>query len=111
MNRRHIRQAVISLSLAVVLIVFWSLKLTGIGIAGEAFCGKEEHIHNEECGSCTKEEHIHIASCYSNINADLETSDDWNKALADIARGPTVKENTVLIAQSQLGYTESTLNF
>ena len=31
------------ISLAVVLLVFWWLKLTGITLAGEAFCGISEH--------------------------------------------------------------------
>ena len=110
-HKRNIRQILMILSLVVILAVFWGLKLTGIGIAGEAFCGKEEHAHTEECVNCTKEEHIHIASCYSNIKADLETSDDWDKLFANMVKGPTVKENTVLVAKSQLGYTESTLNF
>jgi len=110
-DRFKLRQIIPVLSLIVVLIVFWSLKLTGIGIAGEAFCGKEEHIHGEDCVNCTMQEHIHDASCYSNINADLETSDDWELSFADMVRGPTTKSNVVLIAQSQLGYTESELNF
>ena len=110
-DRRGLWQIVTSLSFVVILAVFWSLKLTGIGIAGEAFCGKEEHTHNAECVSCTKEEHTHVASCYSNIHADLETADDWDRLFANMVKGPTVKENLVIIAQSQLGYTESTLNF
>ena len=110
-DRRSLRQIIVTLSLLVILMVFWSLKLTGIGIAGEAFCGQEEHVHSEACVDCTKKEHIHIAGCYSNIHADLETSEDWELTLADMARGPTTKENLVLVAQSQLGYTESTLNF
>ena len=202
-DRHNLRQIVTSLSLVVILVVFWSLKLTGIGIAGEAFCGKQEHVHSDECqhriqicmqeeaephihseaclyrelicqleengehshedtcwtiGSgfgcgqleadghihtaeclteetqldcgleaseghthadtcyeitedCQQEEHIHTESCYSDITADLETSDDWEMTLADMVRGPTTKENVVLVAKSQLGYTESTLNF
>ena len=202
-DRRSLWQIVTSLSLVVILVVFWSLKLTGIGIAGEAFCGKQEHIHSDECqpkiqicmqeeaephihsetclyrelicqleeneehsheeacwtisscfgcgqleadghihtaeclteetqldcgmeaseghthtdacyeivASCQIEEHTHIESCYSDITADIETSDDWEMTLADMVRGPTSKENVVLVAKSQLGYTESTLNF
>lgn len=111
-DRQSLRRIVICLSLFVVLVVFWSLKLTGIGIAGEAFCGKEEHVHTEACGaSCTREEHIHDASCYSNIHADLETKDDWEKTLVNMVKGPTPRENLVLVARSQLGYKESTLNF
>lgn len=110
-DRHYLKQILPTLSLIVALMVFWSLKLTGIGIAGEAFCGKEEHLHSEACIDCTKEEHTHNASCYSDLNADLETSDDWEATLADMVRGPTAKANVVLVAQSQLGYTESTLNF
>ena len=110
-DRYSLRRIVTLLSLLVVLVVFWSLKLTGIGIAGEAFCGKDEHIHGEECVNCKLEEHIHVSSCYSNYKADLETSDDWDDMFADMANGPTTRANAVLVAESQLGYTESTLNF
>ncbi len=248
-SQRKLRKIVTSLSFVVIMGVFWSLRLTGIGIAGEAFCGKQEHVHNDECqgkilvctqqempphihaesclhkelicpqeeqlghthedacwtvetnytcaqtdeeghihtescatevrrltctqeehpghahadtcwtvtagfgcgqkeaeghvhtevcvtaetnlncgmeavqghahtnacyeitGNCGQEEHTHIESCYSDITADLETSDDWEMTLADMVRGPTTKENVVLVAKSQLGYTESTLNF
>ncbi len=114
-DRHSLWKIVTSLSLVVVLTVFWGLKLTGIGVAGEAFCGKEEHVHTELCldalNPCLLEEHIHIESCYSDITADLETSDDWEMTLADMVRGPTTKENVVLVAKSQLGYTESALNF
>jgi len=110
-DRFRLRQIVPTLSLIVILVVFWSLKLQGIGVAGEAFCGKAEHVHSDECADCTLEEHIHTADCYSNLEADLETSDDWELTLADLARGPTTRENVVLVARSQLGYTESTLNF
>ncbi len=111
-DRRNLRQIVLTLSLVVVLTVFWSLKLTGIGIAGEAFCGKQEHVHSEACPpACQTEEHTHISSCYSNIYADLETQADWKKMFADMALGPTVNANVVLVAQSQLGYTESERNF
>jgi len=110
-NLQRLRKVIAALSFLVVLSVFWGLKLTGIGIAGEAFCGKQEHVHGEECASCQLEEHVHIESCYSNYNADLETEDDWELILADMTRGPTVRENLILVAQSQLGYTESILNF
>ena len=248
-SQHSLRKIVSSLSLLVIMGVFWSLRLTGIGIAGEAFCGKQEHVHSNQCQSrnlicpqeelpshmhtesclykefvcgqeeqqehihedacritetsytcglaedtehahtgecltevqhlicgqeerlghshddscwiiksgficgqreadghthtdscicadtqlgcgmqvtqghthtdacyeittpCELEAHIHTESCYSDITADLETSDDWEQTLADMVRGPTVKENVVLVAKSQLSYTESTLNF
>ena len=64
------RRVTVLLSLFVVLGVFWCLKLTGITLAGEAFCGKSEHRHDESCVSgkliCEQEEttgHIHDESC------------------------------------------------
>jgi fibro-slime domain-containing protein len=111
-DRQNLRQIVTSLSLVVILIVFWSLKLTGIGVAGEAFCGKAEHVHSQQCATpCPVEEHVHIASCYSNIKADVESKKDWDKALGNMANGPTTRENLVLVASSQMGYRESVLNF
>ncbi len=177
-DKHSLRQVVTTLSLVVITVVFWSLKLTGIGIAGEAFCGMQEHVHGEECQTktlicaleeieshihsescfsreliceleendehtheescwnvvsacaqeeteghihteecyeiaknCPQEEHIHIESCYSDITADLETCDDWETSLADMVKGPTTRENVILVAKSQLGYTESTRNY
>lgn len=146
--RHRLQQIITVLSFAVILGVFWSLKLTGIGVAGDAFCGYQEHYHTEECQQmtlictleegvmlaegtpdeadpghthteacyeltkeCEIQEHIHVENCYSDISADLETADDWEAPLADLVRGPTVKENMILIAQSQLGQGESSLNF
>lgn len=103
------------LSAVVILCVFWYLKLTGITLAGEAFCGMSEHQHTDACQTaaqpCTLEEHIHVESCYSDLSADLETADDWEADFADIPRGSSTAENIVLLAQSQLGYAESTRNF
>ena len=36
-------------ALIVAIVVFWWLKLVGITITGEAFCGVDEHTHSEEC--------------------------------------------------------------
>lgn len=69
------KQKVISvlavLSLVVAAGVFWTLRLNGIALAGEAFCGKEEHEHSEACYErvliCGLEEghvHQHTDSCY-----------------------------------------------
>ena len=201
-DHHRLWRIVTTLSFVVIFAVFWSLKLTGIGIAGEAFCGKDEHVHSETCiqktlictleeteahvhseeclekvltcsteedghvhteacytvasgficgeteenghvhtsacitdetrfscekeatpghvhteacykteGSCKLEEHTHTATCYSDITADLETAEDWEMTLAGLTRGPTTRENVILVARSQLGYKESTLNF
>lgn len=100
--------------IVVILIVFWWLKLTGITMAGEAFCGIDEHIHDTSCNQgvdCTLEEHTHVASCYSNKSADLETKDDWEHTLLGIYPESSFLEKVVAIAESQIGYEESTLNF
>ena len=81
-------------------------------------CGLEEtegHSHGEECYSipepCPLTEHIHTGNCYSDINADLETADDWEMTLAGMMRSSVTAENVIMVAQSQLDYTESSLNF
>ena len=66
----NLRRATLFLSLIVILLVFWCLKLTGITMADEAFCGKDEHIHGDSCPTgkliCTVEEtegHVHSERC------------------------------------------------
>lgn len=119
-NRRNaarsmLQRMLLILALMVTVGVFWRLKLTGLTLAGEAFCGLEEHVHSEECLSdevmCEKEEHVHLESCYSNLEADVETSDDWEKTLPEMAVETSTAERVIAIAKSQLGYTESELNF
>lgn len=123
------------LSFVVAIVVFWWLKLTGITITGEAFCNiqehthsgscyeytlictdeSEEHIHSAECTEeklfCSLEEHIHTADCYSNPEADKETAADWESTFSKDMLSDSVAENILYIASTQLGYTESTLNY
>ena len=68
--RDGLRQIITILSLVVILGVFWSLKLTGITMAGDAFCGMAEHVHSEQClkGTllCELQEvpaHVHSDAC------------------------------------------------
>lgn len=130
--KKRICSALPLISLIVVLLVFWWLKLIGITMAGEAFCGNEEHVHGEACIEkvvacaldhehlsdcyenkyiCGIEEHVHISTCYSNIKADLETAEDWEKTMEDLKLGGIISQNMVLVAESQMGYEESELNF
>ena len=100
------------LSAVVILAVFWNLKLTGITMAGEAFCGHAEHAHDASCGeACPLQAHIHTPDCYSDLEADLETEEIWKASIGDLRAATSTKEKVMLIAQSQLGYTESRLNF
>lgn len=36
-------------AIVVAIVVFWWLKLVGITVTGEAFCGLDEHTHNDDC--------------------------------------------------------------
>ncbi|MBE6638840.1 MAG: Cna B-type domain-containing protein [Ruminococcaceae bacterium] len=103
--------AVMIFSLILAIVVFWWLKLIGITKAGEAFCGMMEHVHDETCIECEIEEHIHDASCYSNLKADLETAKDWEATMKNVNFRPYALDNVLSVAQSQLGYEESKLNF
>jgi len=120
------------LAFLVVFAVAWWLKLTAITMAGEAFCGKDEHIHTAECyesilrcteehehiedcydveWTCGIEAHTHIPECYSDIKADIETADDWEATLPEISEDMQTADRIVSIARSQIGYTESERNF
>lgn len=217
-----VKHAWMSLSLIVILAVFWWLKLTGITMAGEAFCGMTEHTHDESCGmpplvctleeteghvhdetcltkelvcelaeteghtheescyaatlictleeneghahseecysyelicgmeeeeghihedgcyvtgteygcgqtecephvhdencygpaeQCLLEEHVHTTECYSDINADVETQEQWEAIFGTIPYSEEPQANIVAVAKSQIGYTESEKNF
>ena len=43
--KRRVLSTLPMISLIIVLLVFWWLKLIGITMAGEAFCENDEHIH------------------------------------------------------------------
>ena len=105
-----------ALSLIVALVTVWNLRMTGVTIANGAACGYTEHHHSEDCLQdgmpiCGKEEHLHNISCYSQPKADIETSLDWKKMFEDYPYTGVLREDLVGIAKTQVGYTESQLNF
>ena len=75
----------------------------------------KKHVHTDECYekvfACDLNEHIHKAECYSNVNADLETAEVWEKTMSKIPLGLSKSEMVVEIAKSQLDYSESHINF
>ena len=76
----------------------------------------EDHTHGAMCYGtwelvCTLKEHTHSLICYSNPEADVETAEDWEKTLADIKLTGRWAEDVLAIAESQLGYKESTSNY
>ena len=193
--RRRVLAALAVLSFVVALAVVWQLKLTGISMTDEAFCGKPEHVHTDACVThtltcaqeehahsteadcyatqralvcgqeehthsvedgcydvdgnlvcdrlehthtdacyadeqvltcdkpehahtdacyetaytCGLEEHVHTPQCYSNVNADLETSEDWEASLPALTGASA--DDLVAVAVSQLGMSESVQNF
>lgn len=48
-DNKKLAAAFIALAVIIAVIVFWWLKLVGITVTGEAFCGLSEHTHSEDC--------------------------------------------------------------
>ncbi len=71
------------------------------------------HTHDDSCYTtaltCETPEHTHDISCLADLTADVESADDWKATLPE--QTGNYAEDVVAIAQSQLGYTESTANF
>ncbi len=72
------------------------------------------HTHTDICyeekPACSLEEHKHTLLCYSNPNADVESADVWERTFPQNL-GDNWAENVVTVANSQIGYVESTANY
>ena len=81
------------------------------------FCGKEPHTHGDTCRdeqgelTCTLEEHTHSLACYADPTADVETAEIWEQTFGDVPLTGNWRLDALAIAQSQLGYAESTRNY
>lgn len=81
------------------------------------FCGKDAHTHGEACRDengelvCGTEEHTHSLACYADPTADVETAETWEKTFAGVTLTGNWRQDTLAIAETQLGYTESTKNY
>lgn len=75
----------------------------------------EEHVHTEECYErvliCDKEEHEHSLACYSDPEADIENESAWQNSVARASLTGVWAEDLVAVAETQLGYEESTQNY
>lgn len=119
-DKRRKRQQYLALVTALAVFttgnVFWDLRETGTAITEEQLCTAEAHQHSAECSDpdgkliCGKEEHEHSADCVSDILADVETPGIWEMTFSPPENAP-LHERAALIAESQLGYTESSDNF
>ena len=81
------------------------------------FCGKDAHTHGEACRdeqgelTCTLEEHTHSLACYADPTADVETAELWEQTFAGVTLTGNWRQDTLAIAETQLGYAESTKNY
>lgn len=81
------------------------------------FCGKDAHTHGEACRdeqgelTCTLEEHTHSLACYADPTADVETAEAWEQTFARVTLTGNWRQDTLAIAETQLGYAESTKNY
>ena len=81
------------------------------------FCGKEPHTHGEACRDengelvCGTEEHTHGLACYADPTADVETAEAWEQTFAGVTLTGNWRQDTLAIAETQLGYAESTKNY
>ncbi len=133
--RHRIAAFLTAMSMAVSMTVFWQLR--GVGTAMEEdiqTCSQQEHSHTDKCYEkvlvcqnsdsghehtdgcyedrliCGLDEHTHSSTCTADKTADTETEAVWEQTLPK-ELGENVRENIALIAQSQLGYSESKTNF
>lgn len=86
-------------------------------------CDKPEvfaHDHTESCLHtpevkreliCELEEHTHGVGCYADPNADVETREQWEKTFSQVNLTGIWSEDVLSVAKTQLGYTESTINY
>lgn len=140
-HRSYKKYMTIFAVLAVVTVVGvnWQLHQTGISMTADYQCGLEEHQHTEDCYTktltcgqeesggenghhhtedcyteeltCDLPEHTHTTECLIDTTADVETAEDWEATLPEKDMTGIWADDVVLIAQSQLGYTESESNF
>ena len=75
----------------------------------------EEHVHTDECWQreyiCGYDEHIHDITCYSDPKADVENQLDWQEMFENYPYTGELYKHLVRIAKTQVGYTESALNY
>ena len=89
-------------------------RMESVLVCTEGASGAGTHQHRDTCYKetliCGKEEHQHTLLCYSNPEADLETADIWERTLPAALSGNWA-DDLIAVAESQLGYHESTNNY
>lgn len=81
------------------------------------YCGYIAHRHDASCyfedGTlrCTIPEHVHTDICESDPRADVEDAAFWETTFANVRLSGVWEQDVLAIADSQLGYCESPVNF
>ena len=77
-------------------------------------CASAEHTHSEACvENCSIPEHTHEAACLVkdlDLSADVENEKDWMRSVSTMTRTGNWPADVLAVAETQLGYTESTRN-
>ncbi len=68
-------------------------------------------VQTEKKLICTKPEHTHSPDCFHDKMVDTETESDWLSTMEGVEITDSVPKNLIAIAESQLGYEESQINF
>lgn len=88
-------KAATCMAVAIVFVTTYMLILPAITMSKDTYCGQE---------------HEHVLQCYSDPEADIETSAEWEAALPDTS-GLDAADSILSVAVSQLGYMESENNY
>ena len=111
------RQVVNVLACIAVFITTYALILPAITMEQTIYCEQEEHEHTEECYRteevliCETPMHVHSDECYIDRTVDKETKDVWEASVAGVQLTGDLHEDLVHVAETQLGYAESTVNY
>ena len=86
LHRRWLK-VVTAMASVVVFCVVYALILPAITMTSDTTCGMTEHVHASECYDeegnliCGLEEHEHTLECYSDLNADVESYEEWTASV------------------------------
>lgn len=83
---------------------------------GTLTCTDTAHVHTARCYGtwklvCGQEEHTHSLACHADPGADVETAELWEQTFAGVTLTGNWRQDTLAIAETQLGYAESTKNY
>lgn len=97
-KKKFWKKVVAMLSCVTVFCTSYTMIMPAMTMSETTYCGQEEG-----------ENHTHTLQCYSNPNADLETEANWAATIPTLTGN--WNEDVVAVANSQLGYQESTANY